>query len=152
MSSPRSVVTRPHHLVRRFFTSWSSRPPEPDDEAWAADHLLPGERALWGHMHPRDRRHSVEVARCFVDWAPSPTRAEVAGALLHDVGKIECRLGVWGRVLATLVGPRTHRFGLYQAHERIGAVLAQQAGSDPATVDLIDQCGPMFEVLERCDH
>ena len=37
-------------------------------------------------------------------------RDEMAAALLHDVGKVECGLGTFGRVAATVVGPRTQRF------------------------------------------
>jgi hypothetical protein len=103
-------------------------------------------------MSNQDRRHSAKVARRFVAARPGSTRAEVAGALLHDVGKIECGLGTWGRVAATLVGPRTDRFRKYRDHEHIGAILADAAGSDPVTVELVDERGPAYETLQSCDH
>lgn len=152
MSKPRHVLTQPHHLAARFFGSLSSRPPEPSEEVWAESLLLPGEVALWRQMSNQDRRHSAKVARRFQQAKPDATRAEMAGALLHDVGKIECRLGTWGRVAASVVGGRTERFRLYHDHEAIGARLVRAAGSDPATVELVDQRGPAYETLLICDR
>jgi hypothetical protein len=152
MSRPLHVLTKPHHLAARFFTSLSSRPPEPADEAWAESHLMPGEVRLWRAMSNTDRRHSAKVARRFVAARPAATRAEIAGALLHDVGKIECGLGTWGRVVASIVGGRTERFRTYHDHEHIGALLAQAAGSDEATVELIDERGPGYATLKDCDR
>jgi hypothetical protein len=83
---------------------------------------------------------------------PEATRAEVAGAVLHDVGKIECGLGTFGRVAATLVGSRTPSFAAYHDHEAIGSELARAAGSDPVTVELIAQRGPAFAALDASDH
>ena len=57
----------------------------------------------------------------------------MAGALLHDVGKLESGLGTLARVVATIVGPRTARFRRYHDHERIGADLLVAAGSTPVT-------------------
>jgi len=152
VSKTRHIVTQPHHLAARFFGSLSSRPPEPGEEAWAASQLLPGELELWQRMSNQDRRHSATVARRFAAARPQATRAEVAGALLHDVGKIECGLGTWGRVAATIVGRRGRRFTLYHDHEQIGADLAQAAGSEPETVDLIAERGPAFATLHECDR
>lgn len=146
------VILHPIHLGRRFVTSLPPTPPEPADEVWADEHLLDGERALWVQMSNQDRRHSIGVARRFVAARPEATRAEVAGALLHDVGKIECGLGTFGRVAATLVGPRTERFRTYHDHEAIGARLAAEAGSDPATVALVDERGPAYPTLKVCDY
>lgn len=140
------------HLAARFVTSLPPSPPGVDDEIWVDEHLLAGERSLWVHLSNQDRRHSAAVARRFVAERPQATRAEIAGAILHDVGKIECGLGTFGRVVATLVGPRTAAFAAYHDHEEIGARLALAAGSDPATVELISQCGPAFEALDASDH
>lgn len=152
MSRPLHVLTKPHHLAMRFVTSLSGRPPEVAAEIWAEDRLLSGERVLWRQMSNQDRRHSITVAQRFVAARPDASRAEIAGALLHDVGKIECGLGTWGRVVASVVGARTERFRLYHDHEHIGSELAEAAGSDPATVELIDERGPAYEVLRQCDH
>lgn len=146
--TPRAVW----HLAARFVTSLPPTPPPPADEAWADDNLLAGERGLWVQLSNQDRRHSTLVARRFVIERPVATRAEIAGALLHDVGKIECRLGTFGRVAATLVGPRTERFAAYHDHEAIGARMAADVGSDPVTVDLIAGEGPAYDALTASDH
>lgn len=143
---------RPLHLALRFVTSLSGRPAAVVDEVWAEQHLLDPEVRLWRRMSNQDRRHSVRVARRFADSRPGATRAEIAGALLHDVGKIECDLGTWGRVVATVVGPRTDRFRRYHDHEPIGAELAREAGSDPATVELIGGAGPATGALRSSDR
>jgi hypothetical protein len=154
MSKPLHLVTHPQHLIARFVWSlrYRNRPADPADEAWAASQLLPGELSLWRRMSELDRRHSAKVARRFVLARPHATRAEIAGALLHDVGKIECDLGTVGRVVASVVGGRTERFRIYQDHERVGADLANAAGSDPATVDLIAERGPAYPTLRHSDR
>ncbi len=137
--------------MRRFVTSLSSAPPDPADAAWAGEHLTAGERELWERMTAADRRHSIEVARRFVARRPAATAPEVAGALLHDVGKVEAGLGTFGRVAATVVGPRTRRFRRYHDHEAIGARLAAAAGADPATVDLVAGHGAAAADLRAAD-
>ena len=140
------------HLAARFVTSLPPTPPSVDDEVWVDEHLLDGERTLWVQLSNQDRRHSAAVAQRFVRERPEATRAEIAGAILHDVGKIECGLGTFGRVVATLVGPRTRAFAAYHDHEAIGAEMAEAVGSDADTVELIAQQGPAFEALNRSDH
>lgn len=140
------------HLTARFVTSLPGTPPSVSDEVWAEDHLTAGERALWTRLSNPDRRHSILVARRFVRRRPDATRAEIAGALLHDIGKIECGLGTFARVVATLVGPRTPSFRAYHEHEARGARLVAAAGSDPATVLLVAGRGPAYEDLTASDH
>jgi hypothetical protein len=152
MSRPIHVLRYPHHLALRFFTSLSSKPPAPGEDAWATSQLLEGEISLWWQMSNQDRRHSAKVARRFVEARPEATRAEVAGALLHDVGKIECGLGTWGRAVATVLGRRGRRFSTYHDHERVGAELAVAAGSDAATVELIAEQGPAYQALHASDR
>jgi hypothetical protein len=139
------------HLVRRFVASLSRQPPPAEAEAWARTWLSAGECELWATMPAADRRHAIEVARRFVARRPHAPRAEIAGALLHDVGKAPSRLGTFGRVAATIAGPRTRRFRLYHDHEAIGAAMVAQAGSDPATVALIRGTGPAAADLEAAD-
>lgn len=131
--------------------SLSSRPPTADDDRWATDALVGAEVELWRRMGNADRRHAIEVARRFAAGRPAASRAEVAGALLHDAGKVEAGLGTIGRVIATVVGPRTARLRTYHAHEAIGARLAEAAGSDPVTVALIDGQGPAATDLRAAD-
>ena len=144
-------MASPAHLVRRFVGSLSRRPPSAADEGWARGWLADGELALWQQMAVADRRHAVLVARRFVDRRPAATRAEMAGALLHDIGKIDAGLGTLARVVATVVGPRTDRFRRYHDHEHIGAELLEAADSDPVTVALVRGSGDAFADLRAAD-
>jgi hypothetical protein len=152
MSSLLHILLHPWHLVRRFVTSLPPTPPSVQGEVWAEDHLSPAERALWVRLSNQDRRHSIGVAQRFDDARGGASRAEIAGALLHDIGKIECGLGTFGRVAATVVGPRSERFRAYHDHEEIGARMAAACGSDPATVELVAEAGPAYEQLKACDY
>lgn len=148
----RLSVRNAAHLARRLAGSLSRRPPDAAETHWALGFLLPREGALWSSMSPADRRHSVIVARNFIELEPSCSPQEVAAALLHDVGKSESALGTWGRVLATVVGPRTARFRAYHDHERIGLRMLCEAGSDAATVALLDGSGERHSSLRAADH
>lgn len=139
------------HLVRRFVGSLSRRPPSAVDEIWVRTLLADGEWTLWQQMAVADRRHAVLVARRFADRRSAASRAEMAGALLHDIGKIDAGLGTVARVVATVVGPRTDRFRRYHDHERIGADLLEAAGSNPVTVALVRGSGDAFADLCAAD-
>jgi hypothetical protein len=144
-------VTAIGHLARRFAGSLSRRAPSADAEAWAVGWLLPAEQRLWSRMANADRRHAIEVTRRFAERRPGATRDEMAGALLHDVGKVEAGLGTFGRVAATVVGPRTERFRTYHDHESIGAEWLDAAGSSPVTVDLVRRRGAAAADLAAAD-
>jgi hypothetical protein len=131
-------VENQRHLVRRFFTSISNRPPEAKDIAWVNKNLLDGEFALWSRLKSYDQRHSIDVARRFADFHPTFTRDQVAAAMLHDIGKVESELGVLGRVVATIVGPHGAKFRNYHNHELIGLNLCRNAGSSVETLRLLD--------------
>jgi putative nucleotidyltransferase with HDIG domain len=139
------------HLTRRFRGSLSREEPAAGDVEWAQRLLLPREASLWNSMAVQDRRHSIEVARRFLVVAPEATPAEMAGALLHDVGKTVSSLGTFNRVIATVVGPCTERFRQYHDHERLGADLLREAGSDTVTVELVQGRGPHADALRRAD-
>jgi hypothetical protein len=143
---------KPVHLAKRFWGSLSKAPPGAEDEAWAMTYLSTAEAELWSRMVVQDRRHSIEVARRFAGLRPSATREEMAGALLHDAGKRQAGLGTFGRIVATIVGPRTTRFRDYHDHERIGADWAALANADPATVELIRGEGPAAADLRAADE
>ena len=139
------------HLSRRFLGSLSRREPDGGEVAWAAIVLAEREYALWASMPVADRRHSLLVARRLVAAVPDAPREIIAAALLHDVGKIDCGLGTWGRVAATVVGPRGRRFRQYHAHEQIGAEMAAAAGSAAATVEAIRGGGDHAAPLRDAD-
>ncbi len=139
------------HLARRLGGSLSRRPPASQREAWARSLLLPGELALWERMGNQDRRHSVEVARRFRRLVETPTRDELAAALLHDVGKIESGLGTAARVVATVAGPRTAKFRRYHDHERLGVELLVAAGSTTETLALARGMHPHTAQLRAAD-
>jgi hypothetical protein len=125
------------HLVKRFFGSLMARPLSPADADWVALQLLPGEQLLWARMSVADKSHAHGVARRVVSaLGERATRPVVAAALLHDIGKVESRLGTFGRSLATVmaaVGLRTAAVRQYRAHNVIGRDLLVIAGSDPFT-------------------
>jgi len=136
-------------LARRFFGSLRPGGPSAADDEWAESKLLASEVALWRRMSGADRRHAVGVAREVErSLGVEATRPVLAAALLHDVGKIESGLGVYGRVVATLSGLMagrdtakewtrsrgfTRRAGLYLLHPDLGGDLLGMAGSDPLT-------------------
>jgi putative nucleotidyltransferase with HDIG domain len=92
------------------------------------------------------------VARRFVAIRPAATTPEIAGALLHDIGKLESSLGVAGRVVATVVGPRGPRFRAYHDHEDLGAAMLRAAGSDEVTVELVAGRGDASPDLAAADR
>jgi hypothetical protein len=145
------------HLSTRFLTSLSPKGPESADEAWALEQLLSGEQVLWRRMSGPDRRHAIGVARDALSLVgPEQASREVAAAaLLHDVGKVESSIGTLGRVAVTFAAltvgrtrllawasrgpgerptsPRS-RVALYLTHDRVGARLLEEAGSDGLVV------------------
>jgi hypothetical protein len=112
--------------------------------------MTPGEAGLWRRMSAADRRHAVVVARRVdTTLGPAATRAVLAAALLHDVGKIESGFGPLRRAAATVAGMvgghgaarrwrgrpgPVGRVGRYLCHDEIGAGMLAQAGSDALTV------------------
>ena len=101
----------------------------------------------------QDRQHSVLVGRRFVKNRPTSSNEEIAGALLHDVGKSAAHLSTLARVVATLVGPRTSRFRQYHDHEAIGAAMLRSIGSDEITIAMVEgSCtGDLKDALNLAD-
>jgi len=139
------------HLARRFFAAlWPGRPAA-SDVAWVRTFVNPAEYDVWARMANHDRRHSIGVARrvelalAGTEYADQPEWLEAA--LLHDVGKLDSRLGIVGRVGATLAGFAaghdmadawsakrgiTRRVGLYLRHGELGATRIRIAGGGEA--------------------
>ncbi len=135
------------HLARRFAQSLWPAAPRPADDAWARSLLSDGEQRLWGQMSGCDRRHAVAVARRLSDRPaadlPALEPAALPAALLHDVGKVESRLGPWRRAAATAlalalgrdrVAKGRGRMARYLRHDVLGAQLLERAGSNHLTV------------------
>ncbi len=105
------------HLAGRFFGSLVPVGPPKSAQGWAVGFLLPAEAELFEASSGADRRHAIGVARRAIDLlrgadgrpVDTPTRAFVAAALLHDVGKTEARLGTFGRVVATVAAVALRR-------------------------------------------
>jgi hypothetical protein len=142
------------HLARRFAGSLWPGGPGPAGEAWARRWLNAGEVGLWARLPGPDRRHAVAVAHRVAAALGDSDGAGVsspvlAAALLHDVGKVECRLGTFRRVGVTLLAGGLgrervagwsdrpagwrRRAGQYVRHDVIGRDLLEAAGSDPLT-------------------
>lgn len=134
--------------VPRFFESLRPGAPASTDLDWANSWLNDRERSLFSRMSNPDQRHAIRVTRrvddayCLDD---PPKSVALAASLLHDIGKVECGLGTYGRVIAALceaVGGRdmaelwqqksgfTRRVGLYLRYTEIGVDLLSLAGSD----------------------
>ncbi|MEY2967895.1 MAG: hypothetical protein RIQ64_522 [Actinomycetota bacterium] len=124
------------HLLARFREMGEPVTTAEADARFASGVLTGAELELWMEMDARDRRHAVEVTRRFVATIPSAVREEVAGALLHDVGKSRAPLGRVGRSIATVVAlsPTMRR---YRDHERIGAEMLGAVGAHPRTIELV---------------
>ena len=141
------------HLAKRFVLSLVPSQVQEIERQWVHSVLTPSEFDLWNKMMAQDRRHSVLVGRRFVKYRPSSNSSEIAGALLHDVGKSAARLGTLARVIATLVGSRTNRFRQYHDHEAIGAAMLRSIGSDEITIVMVEgSCvGELKNALNRAD-
>jgi hypothetical protein len=139
------------HLSRRFFGALRPGPPRADDVEWARTTLGPEAFALWQRQPNHDRRHAIAVARGVqAELAGTPYAGDpvwLSCALLHDIGKLDARLGVYGRVVATVAGAAagrdmadawsarsgfTRRVGLYLRHPEIGADRIRLVGSPEA--------------------
>jgi hypothetical protein len=141
------------HLAKRFVLNLVPSQVHEIERQWVHSILSQDEFALWSNMMVQDRRHSVMVGRRFVKQRPNALNSEIAGALLHDVGKSAARLGTFARVLATLVGPRTSRFRQYHDHEAIGAAMLRSINSDELTISMVEgSCAAeLKEALNKAD-
>ena len=130
-------MTSAVHLAKRFFGALGRAPIGESQIELVQTTLLDSEFALWSAMMPIDKKHSIKVMSRFMQIYPQANATQVRASLLHDVGKLESNLSVFERVLATIVGERGSRFAKYHAHEKIGAQMLRQAGSDEETWQLV---------------
>ena len=127
------------HLVKRFMLSLSRGDVSAAELAMVRETLSAAEFELWRQFSIADRRHSVQVAARFVALLPEASRNDLAGVLLHDIGKTRSNLSTMQRVVATIVGPRTPRYALYHKHEQIGVELLHVAGSHSEVIAILNQ-------------
>lgn len=153
------------HLARRWVGSLSWSAPPEEDLGWVAGVLTSAEARLWGRQRPEDLRHTVSVARRFARLRPDASRDELAGALLHDVGKTRAGLGSTARVAATVIDrvvglerlpalgrlPGGAALRCYLEHERVGGAMLRELGVAEATCELVEGRGPAVAALRAAD-
>ena len=127
------------HLAKRFMSSLSNRDVSEAELNLVRTTLSASELALWSQFVNADRRHSVVVTERFMALRSGATAHEVAGVLLHDIGKIRSNLSTLQRVVATIVGPRTKRFALYHQHVEVGVEILRNAGSHSDVIAMVNQ-------------
>ena len=126
----------------------------PEDWSLVMAWLSPAERSLFSKMQRPDQLHCVRVAR----WLLAEGEVDssiIKAALLHDVGKSRCRIGIAHRTLYVIMGrifrsfpplfsspPGEYRWWLpyyvIANHPRIGASILAQAGCDERVWRLVE--------------
>jgi HD domain len=138
---------KPRHLAGRFLGALSPAAPSSEDLEWVASILTRDAYTQFRRQPHHDQRHAIAVARDVQARLEATADAAddrwLAAALLHDLGKLDSHLGVYGRVVATVSGAVagrdmaehwaqsrgfTRRVGLYLDHARLGADRIRLAG------------------------
>lgn len=171
------------HLSGRFVRALSPRAPRADDVAWVETVLTPDGFVLFRRQPNHDQRHAIGVARDVQVRLADTTYADdprwLSAALLHDIGKLDSRLGVYGRVVATVSGAVagrehaeawsassgfTRRVGVYLRHAELGADRIRIAGEpeeaavwaaahhDPSTWPELPIPEPVVTALDEADN
>lgn len=125
------------HLIKRFASALDRRELSQLQVESVRAILLPREFELWSTLPLIDKKHSVAVMQRFLKILPNAESAAVRASLLHDIGKAKSNLGVFSRVLATVVGPTGKRFSRYHDHEAIGGQMLRDIGSQETTWRLV---------------
>ena len=126
------------HLVARLFDVLSARALRPQEQHEVATLLnSDSERAIFWEQSRADQRHGLGAAR-HVTSRIADRRDLTRAALLHDVGKRHARLGIVGRIAASLVrvvGRRgSGRIGMYLDHGQRSAMELELAGAESVVV------------------
>jgi putative nucleotidyltransferase with HDIG domain len=142
------------HLSGRFVRALSPAAPRVVDVAWVETVLTPDGFVVFRRQPHHDQRHAIGVARAvqarLIGTPHADDRRWLSAALLHDIGKLDSHLGVYGRVVATVSGAVagrehaaawsesrgfTRRVGVYLRHAELGADRIRIAG-EPEEVAL----------------
>jgi hypothetical protein len=177
------MTVRLAHLSGRFVRAlWPGRP-RSEDVAWVQTVLTPDGFAQFRRQPNHDQRHAIGVARDVQSrLAGTPCAADarwLSAALLHDIGKLDSHLGIYGRVVATLSGAVvgrghaevwsessgfTRRVGLYLRHAELGADRIRLAGEpeeaawwasahhDPTAWEQLSIPREVVEALDAADN
>jgi HD domain len=171
------------HLSGRFVRALWPGPPRADDVVWIETVLTPGGFIQFRRQPNHDQRHAVGVARevqhRLADTPYADDPRWLSAALLHDIGKLDSRLGISGRVVATVaasVAGRDHaevwsessgftrRVGVYLRHAELGADRIRLAGEpeeaavwaaahhDPESWADLPIPAPVVEALDAADN
>ena len=122
------------HLLRRFLEVLTARPLDEEARKEASDLLRSdAEKRAFFDQPAADQQHGLAAAK-LVAGSVELQRA----ALLHDVGKQQAGLGVWGRSAATaLAGLHVElrgRFRTYLDHGRLGADILEELGAESIVI------------------
>lgn len=124
-------------MSTRFFEVLLARRLTPEEETDVRSRLEPALAALFFEQSRADQRHGYQAARTVVDLGGDGD--SVVTALLHDVGKRHARLGVLGRVAASLLiklrVPLSGRMALYRDHGPKGADELARLGAPSLAID-----------------
>jgi hypothetical protein len=126
------------HLASRFFDYLRARPLDDAETLAVRSVLSDAEARLFFDQTPRDQAHGYAAAM-FVRSTDVNRVETVKAALLHDIGKRQARLGLLGRVLASVMIklglPLSRRMADYRDHGPIGAAELGDAGSASLVVE-----------------
>lgn len=126
------------HLTRRFFDVLRARPLLESEQELVGHWLSEREGSLFFAQSPVDQRHGYAAALTVIA-SGTDDLVVVRAGLLHDVGKRHARLGVIGRVLASLLilfhVPLRGRIASYRDHGEIAAEELEAIGAEPLVVD-----------------
>ena len=135
-----------HLLKRLFFSVLPAKKSNASDELLSLLNSI--ELSLFNAQKRIDKNHSFRnVKKLIASSETTPAPDLLVACALHDVGKIQSRFGLTGRVLATcvasVVGLRridawsrkspkslSHRIAVYVRHPEIGANLLMEAQSN----------------------
>jgi putative nucleotidyltransferase with HDIG domain len=143
------------HLASRFFDYLGARRLDEAEIQAVRSLLSDAEARLFFDQSARDQAHGYSAAMV-VRSAGVERDETMTAALLHDIGKRQARLGVFGRVLASMMIklrlPLSQRMAAYRDHGKIGAAELSEAGSSSLVVEFArSHHGARPETVEEKD-